>query len=316
MTALKQRRFQNVSFFMPAYNCAETVQESVESIMDGNFSPGDELVIVNDGSSDNTEEALQELVEKYPEIRIFTHSRNKGGGAARNTAIEHCRHSLLFCLDSDNILVPRSIPKLKKFLEDTGADAAAFQELYYFQESKEIITHKWTFNEGVITLADCLTGSVTPGASGNYMFTKESWLGTGGYPEFTGALDTWGFAFWQLATGSKMRVMPDSFYYHRYGHDSYWMRDKRSGDTSLKVLQLIIPFLALICENDIDYMMSREGRYTWFEQREKRPIRLQSGVEGRSGVVVGADSRQHSLPVRAFRKLKHKLLSIVVSRTT
>jgi len=38
---------KSISFFMPAYNCAETVAESVESIMSTNFCQGDELIIVN-----------------------------------------------------------------------------------------------------------------------------------------------------------------------------------------------------------------------------------------------------------------------------
>ena len=48
----------NISFIMPAYNCADTIEESVDSIFNGNFTDGDELIIVNDGSTDNTEKVL------------------------------------------------------------------------------------------------------------------------------------------------------------------------------------------------------------------------------------------------------------------
>ena len=37
----------NISFIMPAYNCADTIEESVDSIFNGNFTDGDELIIVN-----------------------------------------------------------------------------------------------------------------------------------------------------------------------------------------------------------------------------------------------------------------------------
>ena len=208
----------NVSFFMPAYNCADTIQESVASIMDGNLGSGDELVIVNDGSTDNTEQVLQELAGKYSSIKIFNHYRNKGGSAARNTAIERCQYPLLFCLDSDNILVPGTVPKLKKFLEQTGSDVAYFQYLYFFEGITENITDKVRFTDRII-LEDILSGASVAGASGNYMFTKESWSQAGAYPEFTW-LDTWGFGFRQAATGSRMRAMPNSFYYHRRGHES------------------------------------------------------------------------------------------------
>jgi len=225
-----EKRPINVSFFIPAYNCATTIEESVDSIMDGNFREGDELIICNDGSTDNTVEVLEQLKQKYPVIQIVHHRRNKGGGAARNTAIEHTNNPLLFCLDSDNVLAPESVPRLKDFLVASGADAAAFQELHYFNRDINNISHKWKFKEGIITLADCLAGPVVPGASGNYMFIRDSWLQAKGYPEFT-FLDTWGFGFRQLATGAKMVVMPESFYFHRYGHYSYWVREAKRWKT-------------------------------------------------------------------------------------
>jgi glycosyltransferase involved in cell wall biosynthesis len=276
----------NISFIMPAYNCAATVEESVKSIMDGNFQDGDELVIVNDCSTDNTESVLNDLKAKYPEIKIIKHTRNKGGAATRNTAIKNTQNQILFCLDSDNVLVPGSIQKLKAFMQNSGADVASFQELHYFKDDKDNITHKWIFKQGLITLADCLAGPVTPGASGNCMFTKESWIRAGRYPEFAGALDAWGFGFRQLATGSKMIVMPQSFYHHRYGHESYWARESKNGQTSLTAIQIIIPFIDLINDKDVDYIMSRKGRDVWFTNLEKRPIRLKSGESGSTGFTT------------------------------
>lgn len=265
---------QHISFFMPAYNCEATVRESVESIMEGNFEDGDELVIVNDCSKDNTQLVLDELSKKYPAIKILNHPRNKGGGAARNTAIENTKNDVLFCLDSDNILFPGSIKRLMTFMLDNQADVATFGEVRYFVDHQENVTHSWKYNKKTV-LADCLSKFAVPGASGNYMFTKESWIKAGGYPEYTGALDTWGFGFRQLATGSTMKSMPDSYYLHRYGYESYWVRDSKiKGKISLSALQMLIPFFYLIKERDINYMMGRWGRYKWFENLEKRPIRL------------------------------------------
>ncbi|CAH2031076.1 glycosyltransferase family 2 protein [Trichlorobacter ammonificans] len=279
-------RFNNISYIIPAYNCAETIIESIDSIIDGNVSDGDEIVIVNDCSTDNTAETINELNLKYSYIKVLHHVRNKGGAAARNTAVENCTNDIVFCLDSDNILAPHSVKALREHLLLSGADIAAFEELHYFNTVKECVTHKWKFRNGLITLEDCLAGPITPGASGNYLYTKESWRKAGGYPEFAGALDAWGFGFRQLATGSRMTVMPESFYYHRYGHDSYWMRDARKGMMSLTALQILIPFIDLIDENDVDYIMSREGRYNWFSRMKERNIRLKSGAIGNVGTVI------------------------------
>lgn len=260
----------NISFFIPAYNCEETLEESVDSILNGNFEQGDELIIVNDCSTDNTEGILEGLKIKYPLINIFRHETNKGGGAARNTAVQNASHPLLFCLDSDNILVPGSIQKLKEFLLDSGADVAAFQEIHYFVGGKENIINKWIYQDQ-ITLADFFSRHDVPGASGNYLFTKESWVRAGGYSESSGALDTHTFGFRQLATGSKMLTLPNTYYCHRQSIESYYVRFSRNNNLSLPWEDIIAPFAHLIADADWQYMCG-DGKYTWFSELEKRPI--------------------------------------------
>lgn len=264
-----------ISFFIPVYNYEEYIKESVASIMNGNFEDGDELIIVNDASTDNTAQTLQELKIKYPEIKIINHLRNRGGAVARNTAIRNAKNNILFCLDADNILISGSIKKLKQFMIDSGADVAVFEGMYYFHNNTKNITGKWKFKEET-TLKDYLSTGEVPGSSGNHMFTKESWLKAGGYPEGNW-LDTWGFGFCQAATGSKIMVMPDSFYYHRHGHNSYWRREYKKGKVSLEALKILIPFLDLIDERDVNYIMGPNGRYVWFDKLGKHPLRLCKG---------------------------------------
>lgn len=296
-----------VSFIIPAYNCESTIVESLMSIIDGNYTYGDEIIIVDDASADGTKSILEKYATKYDFVHVVNHVRNKGGAAARNTAVENSNNELIFCLDSDNVLASGSIEKLKKYLNEQSTDIASFQELHYFTNSITDVTHRWVFNEGNITFADCLSGSVVPIASGNYLFTKNSWVRAGGYPEFAGALDAWGFGIRQLATGSKMVVMPDSFYYHRHGHDSYWVRDSRKSNVSLTALQIIIPYLDQIIDRDLIYLVSSKGRNIWFEQLDKRPLRLKSGVAGRAGRVVntlGSSLLIHKIDFNLVKWLK------------
>jgi glycosyltransferase involved in cell wall biosynthesis len=303
-----------VSFIMPAYNCGETVEESVNSIVHGNFDQGDEIIIVDDCSTDMTAIVLQAIKEKYPFVTILAHARNKGGAAARNTAVEHANNPLIFCLDSDNILVMGSVSRLKEHLQAYDADVASFQGLQYFQSDIAEHTHKWLFNEGLVTLADCLAGTVFPGASGNYLYTRESWVRAGGYPEFAGALDAWGFGFRQLATGARMVVMADSYYYHRYGHESYWARDSRRGKISLTALQIMIPHLELIHDRDVDYVMDRRWRQRWFERLDTRPLRVKSGAVGRTGKAV--DPKGNPLAGAAVPNIVEKALTFIRGKSS
>lgn len=273
-----EKRSVNISFFIPAYNCEQTIEESVYSILEGNFEEGDELIIVNDGSTDNTESLIQSIKNKFPFIKYFCHETNRGGATTRNTAVQNASHHLLFCLDSDNVLAPGSIYKLKEFLLNSGGDIAAFQEIHFFEGNKENIISKWIYQE-TVTLADALSRHEVPGASGNYLFTKESWIRADGYPEFAGALDTYGFGFRQLATGSKMYTLPNSYYYHRQGIESYWIRFTRANNNwSLILTEILAPYAHLIAELDWQYICG-EGKNNWCLELPRRPISLKTEVK-------------------------------------
>ncbi len=266
----------SITFFIPAYNCSKTIAESVDSIMETNFADGDELIIVNDCSNDNTAEVLQKLKEKYPAITLINHNRNKGGAAARNTAVENAKHELLFCLDSDNVLAPLSIAAIKKYLIENKADVASFQYQHFFLDDKYKPSYIWPLPEGEFDNSIYLSGGNTPGQHGNYLFTKQSWLKAKGYAEGSGALDTWTFGLRQAITGAKIIVLKDSFYYHRLDYNnSYWMRDAETNlwSVSEKATYALFPFYDILDEDFINYMLGK-GRYYWFYTLKWKPIKL------------------------------------------
>ena len=266
----------NISFFIPAYNCAETIEEAMVSIIETNLEEGDELIIVNDCSTDSTGNVLIELKKNYPQIVLLDHKRNKGGAATRNTAVENAKHELLFCLDSDNVLEPLSIAPLKKYLTDNKADVASFQHQHFFINDKDIPAYIWSLPEGEFSVKNILYGENNPGQHGNYLFTKQSWIRAKGYAEGTGALDTWTFGLRQAITGAKMMVLKDTFYYHRLNHEhSYWMKDAEAKLwlVSLKASYALFPFYELIAEDFLNYMLGK-GKYTWFYTLNKKPLKL------------------------------------------
>ena len=297
-----------ISFFIPAYNCSDTITESVDSIMETNFADGDELIIVNDFSDDDTSATLKHLKEKYPVIVIIDHTRNKGGASARNTAVENAKHELLFCLDSDNVLEKNSIEPLKNELLTKSADIASFREMRYFNtENRYETKYTWQFLP-VTTLADFIADNKNPGSSGNYLFAKNSWLKAKGYPEFAGALDTWGFCFRQLATGSKLISLPGSYYFHRYGTNSYYIRDMSARNMSIAALQIMLPFHYLIHPDDLDYIMSNENRFSWFDNSGSRTIRLVDQEIGAKAVSI--DTPQQFTKYNLLKKMRKKIKNL------
>ncbi len=267
----------HVSYIMPAYNCASTIAESVASIYNGNFEKGDELIVVDDKSADKTISVINILKKKYPSIHLIKHLYNKGGGAARNTAIEHANNPLIFCLDSDNILEKNSVVRLKKLLVSSkNNEVVSFQKLKYFVENIHTIDHEWEFVHEVYSRENYLTTNIVPSASGNYLFTKHVWEKVGGYPGYAGALDTWGFGLRQVLHGYTTTVLPNSSYYHRIGHDSYWVREVKKISPSTQALRILLEFRDQIDQKTQDYILSKKYRDCWFDKLGKHSIMLGS----------------------------------------
>jgi glycosyltransferase involved in cell wall biosynthesis len=295
-----------VSFIIPAYNYAHTLKEAVASILDTNFNDGDEIIIVDDKSTDATCNVARALAAEYKGIQVFEHETNKGGGAARNTAVRAAKNNLIFCLDADNVLPPYSIAPLKKYLTEQSLDVAAFQELRYFKTDISHVTHVWRCKEGPVGLADVLAGNISPPASGNYIYTKQSWEKAGGYPENT-ILDTWGFGLRQVATGARMGTLPHSHYFHRYGHDSYYAQFERSAETHTGPTELLRPFFDLLDPHDVAYITSDAGA-RWFQNLGTRPLHLKNGALGETGYMIRLEMPPRpsilKRTVRKFRNLR------------
>src|SRR3989344_226742 len=278
----------HVSYCMPAFNSAGTIAESIESIMNGNFEKGDEVIIVNDGSSDNTVTIVEELRKKYPVIQLISYSDNRGCPAARNIAYRQAKHPIIFNLYSDDVLVAGSIKKLKNYMAAEHADMAGFAAGHYFQKNKRKITHKWIFRSGVLSFADFLAGDINPGPGGDYMFTKEIWERVGGIWEYgKGLHEAWGFTLKCLAAGAKVVVMPNSFYYHRYGYNSLFARESRIGnEMSLMATKMLQPYFNLLNEEDVAYITSEMHGKTWYNSTARRPLRLKGQPAGKTGVIT------------------------------
>lgn len=90
------------SVIIPTYNRSEFIQRTIESVL-GSENPDFELLVVDDGSTDNTAEVIGKI--KDPRL-IYIHQNNQERGKARNTGIAHSRGRYITFLDSDDIFYP------------------------------------------------------------------------------------------------------------------------------------------------------------------------------------------------------------------
>ncbi len=91
-----------VSVIVPCYNQAQYLKETLFSIFLQEYS-NFEILLVNDGSTDNTEEVAKQIAGNFSQVR-YLHKENGGLGSARNYGLEHATGDLIQFLDSDDLL--------------------------------------------------------------------------------------------------------------------------------------------------------------------------------------------------------------------
>lgn len=106
----------NITIFTPTYNRAYLLNNAYQSLCQ-QTSKKFEWLIIDDGSTDNTEELVNNWVkEKKLEIK-YIKKNNEGKHIAINTAISICKNKYMLCLDSDDILIDNAIEELYKLLK-------------------------------------------------------------------------------------------------------------------------------------------------------------------------------------------------------
>ena len=103
-----------ISVVVPVYNRAELVQRALRSVFAQTFADF-ELIVVDDGSADDMEKALEQFSD--PRLRLLRHERNRGTAAARNTGIREARGAYVAFLDSDDEWLPEMLERQHAPLE-------------------------------------------------------------------------------------------------------------------------------------------------------------------------------------------------------
>ena len=109
----------NLSVVIPVYNEVGNVKEIIKRVQAQKLA--NEIVVVDDGSTDGTRDILKELDGK-DSLRVILHERNQGKGAAVVTGMKAAQGEILLIQDADLEYDPRDYPKLLQPLEEEIAD--------------------------------------------------------------------------------------------------------------------------------------------------------------------------------------------------
>jgi glycosyltransferase involved in cell wall biosynthesis len=121
---------------MPAYNESKNIESTVKKALREGEKVAEELevIVVNDGSIDNTEEVVKKMQKKEKRIKLINHERNMGMGAAVRTGIEHARGEWIFMTCADGQFDLCEIPK---FLPPSS------EIVIGYREKREYTIYRW-----------------------------------------------------------------------------------------------------------------------------------------------------------------------------
>jgi dolichol-phosphate mannosyltransferase len=153
---MKNYLIDEISVFFPCYNEAKNIENTVDKAISvlNDTAKKWEIIIINDGSKDETGKVAQKIQKKYSSnIKIITHNPNRGYGAALKSGLYNSKYELIAFTDSDGQF---DFSELTKFIEKKKQTNADIVIGYYLarQVSKAVILSSkiWeAFNVGILS---------------------------------------------------------------------------------------------------------------------------------------------------------------------
>lgn len=162
----------SVSVVVPCYKYAHYLEECVDSVARQTFPPK-EIIIVDDGSPDETTPTAHYLMTKYPSLVRLVEKKNGGLASARNAGIKVATGTHIMCLDADDKLVPGALEEHVKLLTDSKTIAQC--ALMEFGERHVInIPTNPTSLERIMQSNTVYC---------NALFPRQAWVDVGGFDE-------------------------------------------------------------------------------------------------------------------------------------
>ena len=130
-----------VSIIVPVYNTGKYLKECLDSLVNQTFTDT-EIICINDGSTDNSLEILEEYKKKYSNISVYS-QENSGPSITRNKGISYSNGDYIYFMDSDDYLELTAIEELYDISSKNDLDFLIFKLIYFSDETKEKYTGEY-----------------------------------------------------------------------------------------------------------------------------------------------------------------------------
>ena len=216
-----------ISVITACYNHGKYINEMLDSVLSQSFQ-NFEIIIVNDGSTDDTPGILNRI--NHSKVKIF-HTENNGPAAARNLAIQHSKSPVIMNLDADDRISTGLLMKAYDIFAsnpDAGivyCDAECFGAKTGKFEIGEYTPESMLFDNRIIADA---------------FFRRKDWDLVGGYSgELIFGLEDWDFWLRLIEAGTEAVKIPgESVYYRTYKNPEHSRSGRRKNDRIMMIRSL------------------------------------------------------------------------------
>ena len=210
-----------VSIIMGIYNCAATLPEAIDSILAQTYTDW-ELILCDDGSSDNTYLVAEEYHKRFPDkVVLLRNEKNSGLNVTLNRCLKSARGEYIARMDGDDISLPQRFATEVEFLDSHPEYAIVSCPMIYFDEKGVFrIGH----GHGEPKIQGFAKG--TPFCHAPCMVRREAYEKVGGYAERTDRLrvEDWDLWIRMYQCGYRGYSLPEPLYKMRDDRDAYQRR--------------------------------------------------------------------------------------------
>ena len=135
-----------LSLIIPVYNSQNTLSECLDSILNQSYI-GYEIIIINDGSTDGSQQIIEQYATQYPSIIKFFTKVNEGLSDARNLGIDNASGQYLGFVDSDDFVSSNYFTVIDKILKSQEPDMLIFSYKRVYKRKPSILEKNYSFGK-------------------------------------------------------------------------------------------------------------------------------------------------------------------------
>jgi glycosyltransferase involved in cell wall biosynthesis len=204
------------SIIIPCYNQAIYLPDCLNSLLEQSYTDW-EAIVVNDGSSDSTNEVARDFCNKDPRIKLIE-KVNGGLSSARNVGIKNARGNRFIFLDADDYFYPNYLLEINNAIKNSD-DLTIVQSGYtYITEDKKYLLKSVNPSPKENLIPEILTSSLGP--CHTICITKELCKKAGWFDENLKSVEDWDYWIRVAKSGAKYLAIKKPLVYYRYAKNS------------------------------------------------------------------------------------------------